>query len=197
MKYTIRLSPHEAQIFNIANSAVKTKFSLGKVLIENNNLYATDGSILIAVPCKYEGDRVEVSWRKNWKIGKSKKCSMGLLIDTAKKTVTSYSEMWGEITLESVWGENTSFPQVERIYHSINANKALGKNRSEFGIDFAALSKITSVIGDKIKFMDFFGSGYEPIAIYQNSCTGLKKPFTETFNESIHRPCVIMPMRIR
>ena len=197
MKYTIRLSSHEAQIFNIANSAVKTSPNLGKVLIEKNNLYVTDGSILIAVPCKYEGDRVEVSWRKNWKIGKSKKCSMTLVVDTTKNIVTSYSDMWGEIVLESVWGDDTCFPDIERVYQSINSSKALGKNRNEFGIDFALLSKITSVIGEKIAFNDFFGDSYDPIAIYQNFGSGLKKPFTETFDKSIHRPCVIMPMRIR
>jgi|TARA_B100000085_G_scaffold285505_1_gene321798 hypothetical protein len=195
MKYTIKLSPHEAQIFNIANSAVKRP-NLNKVLIEDNNLYATDGNVLIAVPCKYKG-RVEVSWRKNWKIGKSKKYSMTLVIDTTKNIVTSYSDMWGEITLESVWGDDISFPQVERIYHSINANKALGKNRSEFGLDVSLLSKITSVIGEKIAFNNFFGDSYDPIAIFQNFGSDIKKPFTEKFDKSIHRPCVIMPMRIR
>lgn len=194
MKYCIRLSVHEAQIFNIANS-VKDKPNLGKVLIEDNNLYVTDGNFLIAVPCVYEGERVEIEWNRNWKIGKSKKFNMNLTVDTDSKKVMAYSEMYGDVQLESRWGDGTCFPKVSVIYHSLN-KQSTNSTRDTIGIDFSLLSKITSVIGDRIVF-ETRGSDFEPIAIIQNFGCVLKKPFTTPFNNSIHKPCILMPMRTK
>jgi hypothetical protein len=198
MIINIKLTSHEAQIFNLTT---RTRSSgLGEefdVMLHDNNLYSTDGHMLIAVPTIYEGPRVSIHWPSNRKIGRSKAHSVELTIDTDRKHVTAESGYWGEVKVIANWGDNCKFPYtgLDGIYESLSKNALKIKDTdAQYGIDFSVLKKITDVIGTEIIFSSF-ASELDPIAVKTNLNGNKGSGFTVRFNEGKHRPSVIMPMR--
>ena len=188
MILTIKLTSHEAQIFN------HTLERYG-VLLHDNNLYSTDGNMMIAVPTKYDGPKVSINWPAERKIGRSKKHAVTLTIDTETLEMAAESGYWGEVKVERNWNDKSKFPPTEDIYRMISRNEPGGniKNSPQYGMDIGILKKITSVLGEKIVFSSF-ASHIDPIAVtpltYGNS------NLTVQFDPNKHRPSVIMPMRI-
>tara|TARA_X000001382_G_C3160863_1_gene176186 strand:- start:344 stop:967 length:624 start_codon:yes stop_codon:yes gene_type:complete len=191
MIINIKLTSHEAQIFNLT----KEEF---EVMLHDNNLYSTDGAMLIAVPTIYDGPRVSIHWPSNRKIGRSKANSVTLTIDTDKRLVTAESGYWGEVKVSANWNDDCKFPYrgLDGIYESLSKNDSKIKDLAapQYGIDFSILKKITDVIGTKI-ILSSFGNEKDPIAVKVNIATAYQ--FTVPFDESKHRPSVIMPMRTR
>jgi len=189
MILTIKLTSHEAQIFNYTLE----KFG---VLLHDNNLYSTDGNMMIAVPTKYDGPKVSINWPKERKIGKAKKHALELIIDTEEKEIAVMSKYWGEVKVECNWDEQSKFPPIDSIYNTVSSNEDKMSefiNSPQYGMDIGVLKKITSVIGEQIIFSSF-ANLLDPIAVtpftYNNS------NLTVRFDPNKHRPSIIMPMRI-
>ena len=187
MILTIKLTSHEAQIFN------HTLERYG-VLLHDNNLYSTDGSMMIAVPTKYDGPKVSINWPAERKIGRSKKHAVTLIIDTETLEMAAESGYWGEVKVECNWHHKSKFPPIESIYNTVSSNEnKMQSNSPKYGMDIGVLKKITSVLGEKVVFSSF-ASHIDPIAVtpltYGNS------NLTVQFDPNKHRSSIIMPMRL-
>jgi len=187
MIVTIKLTSHEAQIFN---------YTLERygVLLHDNNLYSTDGNMMIAVPTKYDGPKVSINWPSERKISRSKKHAVTLVIDTETMEMAAESGYWGEVKVECNWNHDSKFPPIEDIYRLVYSNSDKVQNSPiRCGMDIGVLKKITSVLGEKVVFSSF-GSQLDPIAV--TPLTSVYSDLTVKFNPNKHRSSIIMPMRL-
>ena len=193
MNHTIILDSSQAKIFN---GVAKDRPFLSQVCLRGEHLYATDGHLLISIPCLgYKGPEIYFNkpsvmpTRKGmilitikYTLERVLECTCNLYQngqpDPQNPSIDLSAQMYDRFFYHE--SQRGDFPDVDVVFSGLDTNSKVGKGR----FNMKLMKKITDVIGTDVMMQ--FTDEYGAVMVWNPKVQG---------NISPVRPSIIMPMR--